>query len=114
MRLLVAISPRLNRELLALSLHGHRPEVEVMMAPPRLLDRELRRFAPHLTVHNEGVVVSERVGLICRVEMLFSDGMGAKISLDSKSWEVEDLGTEELLGLVDRAEAMISGGSVSG
>lgn len=108
-RLLVGTSPRVYRELLALSLHQHRPEAEVMMSPPKFLDREMRHFMPHLVVHNEGIVPVTLVGLICQVELLFSDGMGARISLDGSTWDVEDLGTENLLEIVDRMAGLIPG-----
>lgn len=107
MRLLIGTSPRVYRELLVLSLHGHRPEAEVRMSPPKLLDDETGRFMPHMVVHNEGVVVAAQAGLICWLEMLFSDGMGARVRLDGSTWDVEDLGTEDLLAIVDRMEGMI-------
>ena len=110
MRLLIGTSPRVYRELLALSLHGHRPKAEVRMSPPKLLGDETERFTPHMVVHNEGIIVAAQTGLICWVEMLFSDGMGARIRLDGSAWDVEDLGTEELLAIMDRAEGMIPTG----
>ena len=110
MRLLISTSPRVYRELLALSLHGHRPKAEVRMSPPKLLDDETGRFMPHMVVYNEGVVVAACAGLICQVEMLFSDGMGARVSQEGQTWDVEDFGTEELLAIMDRVEGLIPTG----
>ena len=45
---------------------------------------------------------------MCRVEIMFSDGLYARIGLDVEVTEAKDVGTEDLLALVDQTEKMIS------
>ena len=111
MRILVAVKPRVYREVLALSLHQHRPDAEVLISPPESLDEEVGRFKPHLVVCSEGAVPDIPPGVLCRVEVMFSDGLDARIGLDGQVAEAKDVGTEDLLALVDRTEKMISRGA---
>ena len=111
MRILIAVKPRMYREVLALSLNQHRPDAEVLISPPEALDGEVGRFKPHLLVHNEGAVPDAPPGVLCRVEIVFSDGLDARIGLDGQVTEAKDVGTEDLLALVDRTEKMISRGA---
>ncbi len=107
-RILVAVKPRVYREVLALSLHQHRPDAEVLISPPETLDGEVGRFKPHLVVCSEGAVPDIPPGVLCRVEIMFSNGLDAKIGLDGRVAEAKDVGTEDLLALVDQTERMIS------
>jgi hypothetical protein len=107
-RILIAVKPRVYREVLALSLHQHRPDAEVLISPPESLDGEVGRFKPHLVVCSEGAVPDIPPGVLCRVEVMFSDGLDARIGLDGRVTEAKDVGTEDLLALVDQTEKMIS------
>ena len=108
MRILIAVKPRMYREVLALSLHQNRPEAEVLISPPEVLDGEGRRFKPHLVVCSEGTVPDIPPSVVCRVEIMFSDGLDARIGLDGQIVEAKDVGIEDLLALMDRTEKMIS------
>jgi hypothetical protein len=107
-RILVAVKPRVYREVLALSLHQHRPDAEILISPPESLDGEVGRFKPHLVVCSEGAVPDIPPGVLCRVEIMFSNGLDARISLDRRVEEAKDVGTEDLLALVDQTEKIIS------
>jgi hypothetical protein len=107
-RILIAVKPRMYREVLALLLHRNRPEAEVLISPPEALDGEVGRFKPHLVVCSEGAVPDIPPGVLCRVEIMFSDGLDARIGLDGQVAEAKDVGIEDLLALVDRTEKMIS------
>ena len=107
MRILVAVKPRVYREVLALSLHQHRPDAEVLISPPEDLDGEVERFKPHLLVCSEGAVQDIPPGVLCRVEIMFSNGLDARIGVDGRVAEAKDVGTEDLLALIDRTEQMI-------
>ena len=107
MRILVAVKPRVYREVLALSLHHYRPDDEVLISSPEALDEEMERFRPHLVVYNEGVTTQATASVVCRVEILFSNGLDARISVDGRDTEAKDVGTQDLLALVDRTEKMI-------
>jgi len=107
-RILIAVKPRVYREVLALSLHQHRSDAEVLISPPESLDGEVGRFKPHLVVCSEGTVPDIPPSVLCRVEIMFSNGLDAKIGLDGRVEEAKDVGTEDLLALVDQTERMIS------
>jgi hypothetical protein len=96
------------REVLALLLHRNRSEAEVLISPPEALDGEVGRFKPHLVVCSEGAVPDIPPGVLCRVEIMYSDGLDARIGLDGQVAEAKDVGIEDLLALVDRTEKMIS------
>jgi hypothetical protein len=108
-RILVAVNPRMYREVLALSLHQHRPDAEVLLCPPEVLDRELGRFEPHLVVldDNDGAAPDGLSGVLYRVEILLGASMDARIGVDGRAREVKDICTEDLLAVVDEAEKMI-------
>ena len=106
MRILVAVKPRVYREVLALSLHQHRPDAEVLISPPEALDGEVGRFKPHLVVCSEGAMPDMPPRVLCRVEVMFSNGLDARIGLDGRVAEAKDVGIEDLLALVDRTEKM--------
>jgi hypothetical protein len=109
-RILIAVKKRMYREVIALSLHQHRPDAEVLLCPPEVLDRETGRFEPHLVVldENDGPAPDGLSGLLYRVEILLGASMDARISVDGQAWEVEDICTEDLLAVVDEAEKMVS------
>ena len=106
-RILVAIKPRVYREVLALSLQHYRPDDEVLISPPETLDGEVERFKPHLVVCTEGAVPDIPSGVLCRVEIMFSDGLDARIGVNGQVAEAKDVGTQDLFALVDRTEKMI-------
>ena len=47
--------------------------------------------------------------VVCRMEVLYTDGMAARISVGDSSHTIEDATMEDLLALVDEAEDLISG-----
>src|SRR5215212_2250984 len=51
-RILLTISPRMYREALALCIHRHRPDFDVLLAPPWSLDGRSERFGPHVLVQD--------------------------------------------------------------
>jgi hypothetical protein len=107
-RILVAVGPRMYREVIALSLHQHRPDAEVLVCPPESLAREIGRFGPHLLVLGDNGGTAPPDGLLsevlCRVEMLLGAGMDARISVGGRAREVKDIRTEDLLAVVDEAQ----------
>ena len=107
-RILVAVEPRMYREVIALSLHQHRPDAEVLICPPESLEGEIGRFGPHLLVldDNGGTAPDGLSEVLYRVEILLGAGMDARISVDGRAREVKDIGTEDLLAVVDEAEIM--------
>jgi hypothetical protein len=43
------------------------------------------------------------------MEVLFTDGMAARVSVDGRSYTIEDVSMEDMLALVDEAEGLLSG-----
>ncbi len=109
MRILVAVKPRMYREVTALLLHNWRPDAKVLISPPEALDWEIGRFRPHLVVldDNEGDAPDGPSGVLYRVEILLGASMDARISVDGQAWEVKDIVTEDLLAVVDEVEELI-------
>ena len=107
-RVLVSVTPRMYRQAIALSIHRQRPGLEVRIASPEAIERELADFRPHLLVHNDtdGLGPEAVADIPFRVEVLYSDGMDARISADGEVSAARDMSTEDLLRVVDRATAL--------
>ena len=116
MRILVTVKPRMYRESLALSLHQNRPHFEVMLAPDASLDGQAEGFRPHLLVRNDtdGVDMDLMGDIRCWIEILYSDGMDARVSLEGEVWNIKDMTTEELLEIADRTEELMLEGTQFG
>ena len=108
-RVLVTLEPRMYRQAVALSVQrGRAGLVEVRIAPPEAMEEELASFRPHLLVHNDndGLAGEVLAGVMCRVTVLYTDGMDAQVSADGRVSEARDMSTEDLLRVVDMARAM--------
>lgn len=46
--------------------------------------------------------------VVLRVEVLYTDGMAARVNLDGRSYEIEDASMDDLLALVDEAEGLVT------
>jgi hypothetical protein len=107
MRILVTITPRMYREAIAGYLLLHRPGYEVRSAAPADAEEEVILFAPHLLVHDDtdGLDPGVLEGIQSLVEMLYSDSMGARISVEGRIEENPDISTDVLLEVADEAAA---------
>ena len=113
-RVLVTVEPRMYREAIALAVHRNRPETEVMLLSEDVMDGQVKEFAPHVLVRNDsdGVVPEGLLGsVVYRMEVLYTDGMAARVSVGDRSYTIEDATIEDLLALVDEAEELVSGSS---
>jgi hypothetical protein len=111
-RVLVTVEPRMYREAIALAVQSNRPKAEVMLVSEEVMDGQVKEFAPHLLVRNDSdrAVPEGLLGsLVCRVEVLYTDGMAARVSVGGNSYTIEDASMEDLLSLVDEAEELLSG-----
>lgn len=104
-RVLVALSPRMYREAVALSIHRGRPGLDVRLSPPEEAEAEISRFRPHLLVHNDTAPITGVALAVVplRVEVCYSDGMEARLGEDGTVSEARDMSVEDLLLAVDRA-----------
>ena|ERR671917_1622673 len=109
MRVLVSITPRMYREAIAFSLSQSRPDFEVRIVAPQDAEAEVRGFGPHLLVRNDtdGLDPGVLEDVPCWVEVLYSNNMDAKISVDGRVEEAEDISTEELLRVADETADLI-------
>lgn len=110
MRVLITVQPLMYREALALAIHNQRPDIEVLVGPEDSLDGEVERFAPpHLLVRNDtdGADMERMTGALCWIEVLYSDGLNARVSLDGEVWEIEDICTDDLISLIKQTERLI-------
>jgi hypothetical protein len=111
-RVLVTVEPRMYREAIALAVQSNRPKAEVMLVSEEVMDGQVKEFAPHVLVRNDSdrAVPKGLLGsLVCRVEVLYTDGMAARVSVGGNSYTIEDASMEDLLSLVDEAEELLSG-----
>ena len=111
-RVLVTVEPRMYREAIAFAVQRNRPEAEVMLVPDEVMDGQVKDFAPHLLVRNDfdRAIPEELLGsVLCRMEVLYTDGMAARVSVGASSYTIEDATIEDLLALVDEAEEQVSG-----
>ena len=112
-RVLVALSPQMYRQAVAFSIQRNRPGlVDMRIASPGAME-EIASFRPHLLVHNDlrgdprgGTVPVPEEALEAvphRIEVLYSDGMDARLSASGRVIELSDTSTDELLRAVDSA-----------
>jgi hypothetical protein len=109
MRTLITLTPLMYREGIASSLRQSRPGFEVRIAPPEAAEEEVRSFEPHLLVRNDTDGIDHKVlgSAPCWVEVLYSDSMDAKISVDGRLKETKDISTDDLLRVADEAAARV-------
>ena len=115
MRILISVMPRMYREAIALFIHRHHPDLEVRLGPPEEIFGELGRFNPHMLMSNDGDGLSPEVldGLPCWVEVLYTDHMSARIRVNGRVEEVEDMDLQRLRELVDETREMVTGADAS-
>jgi len=102
------------REALALCIHRRRPDFDVLLAPPWLLDRRAERFGPHVLVQDadHAGLPPALAGGVCRVLVLKKPNrIDATIELDGTTSEFRDACLEDLFGVLEEAERLSQGDS---
>ena len=111
-RVLITVEPRMYREALALAIQHHRPDAEVLLVAEGTMDGQVDGFGPHMLVRNDGhgAAFPEKLlgSVVCRVEVLYTDHMAARVSVGNRSYTIEDACMEDLLAIVDEAEGLAS------
>jgi hypothetical protein len=103
-RVLVANGPRVYREVIAETLSVLRPLLEVYVAEPEALDREVGRSFPHLVICNRA---TETVREAClRWVVLYPDGedraeVGGKEAVGGATRPLAGVGIAGLLSVID-------------
>jgi hypothetical protein len=108
-RILVNAKPKMYGEAIALALHKYRPEAEVMLISAESLDGEIGNFKPHLILHNDndGIAPEALERVVCRIEILFSDGLDARIIMNGQVVSIKDMSLEDMFSVVDEVEKLI-------
>lgn len=111
MRILITAKPTMYREAIALALQKYRPDAEVMLISAESLDGEIGSFRPHLILHNDndGISPEELERVVCRIEILFSDGMDARIVMNGQVVSIENMSLEDMFSVVDEVEKLVLG-----
>ncbi len=112
MRVLVTVTPQMYRQAIALSIRRQRQGLNVRVSSPEATEGELASFRPHLLVHNDndGLGPEAVANVPCQVEVRYSDGMDAQISVDGEVSTSRDMSTDDLLRVVDAAIALVERG----
>ena len=108
-RILVTISPRLYREVIAFSIHRRRPDFDVLIAPPWPLDGRAERFKPHVLVQDAdeaGLPPALAEGVVCRVRILKTERIHATIEVEGTTSEIRDASFEDLFGVLEEVESL--------
>ena len=112
-RVLITLEPRMYREAIALALRRSRPYSEVLLVAEESLNGQVYDFAPHVLVCSDSgrkVPEGQLGSVVCRVEVLYTDHMGVRVSVvGGRSYTIEDASMDDLISLVDEAEGLISG-----
>ena len=109
MRILIANTPLMYREILAMAIRRHDPDFEVMIADPATMDGEAERFGPHTLIRDDdGTEVRAPDSVVCWVGIMTEDNVKARISIDGKVSEIHEVSLYELLDALDEAAKFIS------
>lgn len=71
-------------------------------------------FSPHLLVHNDndGATPEALNNILCRIEVLIGASISARIIVEGRVREIDDICVDDLLRVVNEVEALISEGKV--
>lgn len=109
MRILIANTPLMYRESLALAIHQHNPDFEVMIANPASMDGEATRFGPQALIRDDdGIEVASPDGVVCWVGIMIDDHLKARISFEREVSKVHEVSLDELLAALDGAAKFVS------
>ena len=108
MRVLVANTPLMYRESVALSIQRARPNFEVLLAEPEKLNGEVESLAPHALVRDDdGVETSSPDGVVCWVGIIIDNHLNARISVNGRVSEIHDVSLEEFVAALDETERLV-------
>jgi hypothetical protein len=111
MRILVAVAPKMYRETLAHVLRTDRPNDQVRLADPQVLDREASSFLPHLVVCNDNAseVREEEVSVSSWVVIRFHDHLSASVFIDGQDPRlIQDIAIEDLVWVVEETQRLLA------
>ena len=108
MRILIAVAPTMYRETLENILRTERPNDDVRLAAPQILDREASSFRPHLIVCSDNASEVRDVSVPSWVVIRYQDSLSASVSLDGQGTRlIQDIEIEDLLGVVEETQRLV-------
>ena len=109
MRVLIANTPLMYRESLALAIQRARPNFEVLVAAPEELDGNLERLSPHALVRDDdGIETWSPNGVVCWVGIIIENHLNARISVNGRISEIHDVSLEGFLAALDETARLLS------
>ena len=95
---------------MALTIHRHNPDFEVMIADPTFMDGEAERFGPHALIRDDdGAEIGAPDGIVLRVGIsIDGDHLDARIGADGKVSEIHDVKSDDVLTALDEANKFFS------
>ena len=107
MRMLIAITPAMYQQILTLFVKERRPSIEVETTDLANLNPEVERFGPDLVIcHEASTEVRKRV--FAWIEIRYTNGLDAIMSLKGKETRIGDIDIEDLLAALDETEILVS------
>jgi hypothetical protein len=106
-RILVAIEPRMYREVLAFHLRQERPQSEVVLASPQTLLDEVKRTRAHLIIANEVRPTLRQMSFFW-VQIHTGEQLDADIRADGCSNTLHEVSLQDLLAVVDKAKEEVA------
>ena len=108
MRILIAVAPTMYRETLENILRTERPNDDVRLADPQILDREASSFRPHLIVCSDNASEVRDVSVPSWVVIRYQDSLSASVSLDGQGTRlIQDIEIEDLLRVVEETQRLV-------
>lgn len=108
-RILIANTPRMYRESLALSIHQHRPDFEVLIANPNELNGQIERLSPQVLVRDDdGAATESPDGVVCWVGIKIDNHLHARIAVNGRISELHDVSLEEFLAALDETKGLLA------
>ena len=107
MRMLIAITSAMYQQILTLFVKERRPSIEVETTDLANLNPEVERFGPDLVIcHETSTEVRKRV--FAWIEIRYTTGLDAIVSLKGKETRIGDIDIEDLLAALDETEKLVS------
>ena len=108
MRILIAVAPTMYRETLENILRTERPNDDVRLADPQILDREASSFRPHLIVCSDNASEVRDVSVPSWVVIRYQDSLSASVFVDGQGTRlIQDIEIEDLLGVVEETQRLV-------
>ena len=114
MQVLVAIEPGLYRQVIGEAIRTLRPHVEVCVLEPDTLEDEVGRTEPDLVFASRPYSYRVPNKRTAWVEFLPYEHPPARICLAGRRWELETVGLDDLLSIVDETEKLVRTGGELG